>query len=112
MIVGTWGVINFAYTISKEFTRDHKTCATRNLRYIMQIISRALLDHRKSMYAVEINNNDVLVEITYPQSQVICPMELQFNSLNLFSEVFTFVPSINILCEALDSFDIQVQYDI
>ena len=110
IILGTWGVVNFAYTIFKRFTKDQKTCAaTRELRYIMQINSRVLLDPRKLMYAVEINQNAVLVEITCPDSPVICPMELQFNSLLIFNEVFTFVRHIDTQCRALENFDIQVQ---
>ena len=110
MILGGWAVFTLGYAVKYQFEEKDESCTTTSMNYIMQFYVRLLLDPKTSMYDFEIFQEGLLFELTYPLSQVICPMILMYEFTNIFLTVKTPMNYTSIIryCDKMDNFDNQV----
>ena len=110
LILGSWGTFTLGYAIKYRFEEKLKSCTTKLMNYVMQFYVRLLLDPKQSMYDFEIFQEGVLFELTYPPSQVTCPMILMYEFTNIHRTLDTVVKSASIMryCDKIDNFDNQV----
>ena len=110
MVLGSWGVFTLGYAVNCQFEQKYESCTTKLMNYVMQFYVRLLLDPKQSMYNFEILQEGVLLELTSPLSQVICPMILMYEFTNIYRTLNNVVKSASIMryCDKMDSFDNQV----
>ena len=110
--LGGWVVFNLGYAVKHQFKEKDESCTTTSINYIMQFYVRLLLDPQKLMYDFEIFQKGVLIELTNPQSQVICPMILmyEFTNIDLILKTPMNYTSIIRYCNKMDNFDKQVTH--
>ena len=110
MILGSWAVFTLGYAVKHQFEEKDESCTTTSMNYVMQFYVRLLLDPKTSMYDFVIFQEGVLFELTYPLSQVICPMILMYEFTNIYLTVKTPMNYTSIIryCDKKDNFDNQV----